>query len=283
MTRWVDLERTGRGPNSNRIDLPAANDRTAWSAQRDIVPPVVSIVSADDYLVSRWAACMAWLNRWEPGESGPLTRADSALEGRPSGSIQVVNASLVAVAHWDLETAFGAHEYNWNAGGIHCAVNSAQCFREGAATGGEEFRSFESFADFARDYFELISRTPDYQPAWEAMKAGSANALLRLWRADYTCGAKTRAEATSLCLRVRRTLLARWSASIATVLPSERQITATEPDVPNRCGAESGNRGLRGGNAGGAGGSSGPGLGLLIGAALLALAVSGGKKSRVKA
>lgn len=279
MTNRVEMIHTGRGPDSNRIDLRAGDGYGTWSAQRDMRPPIASIGSADDYIVARWAACVAWLNRWSASESGNLTRA-ADLEGHDAGSLQTVNVALVAVAHWNLETGFGANEYNWNAGGIHCSVNSENCFRESERTGGEEFRSFASFAEFAQAYFELISRTPDYQPAWEAMKAGSANALLRLWRADYTCGAKTKAEATSLCMRVRRTLSARWASSIASALPTEAQIRATEADVPYRCRPNGGNMGLSG--SGIRGGDGGGATVALLGAGLLLLLASGdgGRKAR---
>lgn len=268
MTEYVALHRTSRGPGSNNIVIAAGNGAGEWNAQTSVNPPMVQVVSGDDYILSRWAAAVAWLNRWPESESGPLTRAVDGGNG-DAGSVETINAATIAVAHWGLETGWGANEWNWNAGGIHCAANSEFCFRESEAGGGESFLSFDSFAAFLSAYFELVSRTPDYQPAWEAMKEGSANAILRLWRADYACGAKTASEATSLALRVRRVCVARFNEQTAALMPTETQVRATESNVPNRCTSSSRNRGSSSGSGSGSGVSSSTMLGLAAIAALV--------------
>ena len=252
---------TGRGADSNRIEIAAGNGLDAWIAQTAYTPPLGQVDSADEWIVSRWGAAVAWLNRWPESESGIQGYYPSDRPGRPGDEV-TLNVATVAVAHWGLETRWGEHEYNWNAGGIHCALNSGDCFREAESAGGEEFRSFDTFADFADAYFTMISRTPDYARAWEAFKQGSANGIMRLWAADYTCGAKTRAEATSLVQRVTRVVAAGYTDEIDALLPSATQVRATDNDVPNRCTPTSRNRG----GVGGAGGSGGGGNLLLWGA-----------------
>lgn len=265
------MTRTGRGAGSNDIQIAAGNGRDAWSAQTAMTPPLVEVTSGDDYIVARFTAALAWLNRWPEDEAGELSRYNAGQVG--AGHFDVINVALVAVAHWGLETGWGAHEYNWNAGGIHCASNAGDCFREGEASGGEEFRSFADFSAFADSYFTLISTRDVYESAWAAFKTGSANGIMRLWANDYTCGAKSKSEATALVARVRRVVAARLQVDDA--LPSENQIRATDNDVPNRCTPSSRNRGAPGSS--GSGGSSGGNTSTLLVAGLLGLALLSGK------
>lgn len=256
MTTWVGMSRTGRGPDSNSIQIAAGNELPAWNGANALTPPIQTVDSADEWIQSRWIATVAWLNRWPEAESGALSRFNPDDAPARAGSVEVLNVATVAMGHFGLETGWGANEWNWNLGGIHCPANGdVDCFREAASAGGEEFRSFDNFSAFADAYFTMVSRTPDYVPAWDAMKAGSANALLRLWRADYTCGGKTRTEATSLCTRVRRVVAAKITNAAAS-LPTVQQLTATEADVPNRCTPTSRNRGGAGGGSGGGSSSS---------------------------
>ena len=252
MTTWVSMTRTGRGADSNRIDIAAGNGLPAWTSLPSLTPPVARVDSGDDWIATRWIAAVAWLNRWPEADSGPLTRFDSTRDTE-AGSSEVVNVATVAVGHWGLETGWGTNEWDWNLGGIHCGPESDSCFREADSAGGEEFQAFDTFADFATAYFELISRT--YPSAWEAMKAGSANALLRLWRDNYACGGKTRQEATDLCQRVRR-VVRHEITNAAAALPTEGAIAATEANVPNRCTPTSRNRGTPSSGGGGSGTSS---------------------------
>lgn len=270
MTTWVSMTRTGRGAGSNEIQIAAGNGRDAWTSQTGMDPPLPEVTTSDNWIMSRFAAALAWLNRWPEDEAGELSRYNAGQIG--AGHFDVINVALVAVAHWGLETGWGVHEYNWNAGGIHCASAEGDCFREGEASGGEEFRSYGDFSAFADGYFTLISTRDAYESAWAAFKTGSANGIMRLWANDYTCGAKSKSEATALVARVRRVVAARLQVDEA--LPSENQIRATDNDVPNRCRPGSTNRGSPGRS--GSGGSSGNTSTLLV-AGLLGLALLSGK------
>lgn len=263
--------RTGRGAGSNDIQIAAGNGRDAWTSQTGMTPPLPEVTTSDNWIMSRFAAALAWLNRWPEDEAGELSRYNTGQVG--AGHFDVINVALVAVAHWGLETGWGAHEYNWNAGGIHCADNAGDCFREGEASGGEEFRSFADFSAFADSYFTVISTRDVYESAWAAFKTGSANGIMRLWANDYTCGAKSKSEATALVARVRRVVAARLQVDDA--LPTENQIRATDNDVPNRCRPSSRNRGAPGRS--GSGGSSGGNTSTLLVAGLLGLALLSGK------
>lgn len=261
------MRATGRG--ELRYSLPAGNSAPA------IDNFSVDVTNADSWIVSRFDCARGWLDRWT---SGGLVRSDqgswegatyeSRYTGEPAG-IETINAAVIAVAHWALETGWGVHEYNFNAGGIHCA-NGAECFLD--AADDEEFRAYSSLPAFVEAYFSLIS-SERYADAWAQFRRGSANGIMELWRADYTCGAKTRAESTSLVRRVVRTVAAH-RVNLAGALPTPAQFTATASDVPNRCRPGQREQSPRPG--GGGGGGSGGG-GLLFVAGLLGLAAVASK------
>lgn len=266
-TTWVAMRSTGRGVLN--YSLPAGNEAPA------ITNFSVDVTDADGWIVSRFDCARAWLDRWT--DSGGLRRSDQgSWQGGPietpytgeAGNIETINAAVVAVAHWALETGWGVHEYNFNAGGIHCA-NGAECFLDRGDD--EEFRAYSSLPAFVAAYFDLISSSR-YAMAWSSFKAGSANGIMELWSAGYTCGAKTRAESTSLVARVARVIAARRT-NLAGALPTPAQYTATNPDVANRCEPGERERGTRPGGGGG-GGSGG---GLLFVAGLLGLAAVASK------
>lgn len=236
MTRYVEPTETGRAGQG--VQMPAANGRPAFSSE-------VVITDPEQWIATRWVWCVAFLLRWhnsgrsvlpalnESDWTGPPGAAGSRYTGR-RGAITVVNVATVAVAHWGLETGWGNHEYNWNAAGIHCAGRDV-CFREAQPRDGsepEEFAAFDSFPLFCRTYFGLMVET--YPEAWGRMQEGSADAIMELWRSGYTCGAKTRGEATALVNRVVRDV-AQEQPGWAPTLPDEEQRRATAEDVPNRC------------------------------------------------
>lgn len=269
-TTWVAMRATGRGVLN--YSLPAGNEAPA------ITDFSVDVTDVDGWVVSRFDCARAWLDRWS--DSGGMRRSDQgSWQSGPiespytgeHGAIETINAACVAVAHWGLETGWGVHEYNFNAGGIHCA-NGAECFNDGSNDDETEFRAYSSLPVFVAAYFDLISSSR-YAMAWSSFKAGSANGIMELWSAGYTCGAKTRSEATSLVRRVVRVVGARRT-NLTGALPSVTQLTATNPDVPNRCEPGQRERGRPGDNDGGGGGSGG---GLLFVAGLLGLAAVASK------
>lgn len=266
-TTWVAMRATGRGVLN--YSLPAGNEAPA------ITDFSVDVTDVDGWVVSRFDCARAWLDRWS--DSGGMRRSDQgSWQGGPIESaytgehaaIETINAATIAVAHWALETGWGVHEYNYNAGGIHCA-GGAECFLDRAD--GEEFRGYSSLPAFVAAYFDLVSSSR-YAMAWSSFKAGSANGIMELWSAGYTCGPKTRAESTSLVRRVVNIVAARRS-NLAGALPTPAQYTATNPDVANRCEPGERERSTRPG--GGGGGSGG---GLLFVAGLLGLAAVASKK-----
>lgn len=265
------MRATGRG--ELRYSLPAGNAAPA------IDNFSVDVTNADAWIMSRFDAARAWLDRWT--QSGGMVRSEQgSWEGGPHESrysgepaaIETINAACVAVAHYALETGWGVHEYNYNAGGIHCA-NGAQCFNDGSNDGETEFRAYSTLPAFLDAYFDLVSSR--YAMAWSSFKAGSANGIMELWSSGYTCGAKTRAESTSLVARVVRVVAAR-RPNIAGALPTPAQYTATNPDVANRCRPGERERG-RPGDADGGGGGGGGGGGFLFVAGLLGLAAVASK------
>lgn len=259
-TTWVAMRATGRGVLN--YSLPAGNAAPA------ITDLSVDVTDTDSWVVSRFDCARQWLDRWT---SGGLVRSDlGSWQGGPietpytgeHAAVETINAATIAVAHWALETGWGVHEYNYNAGGIHCA-NNAECFLDRGD--GEEFHAYSTLPAFVGAYFDLVSSSR-YAMAWSSFKAGSANGILELWSAGYTCGAKTRSEATSLVARVVRVVALRRS-NLAGALPTPAQYTATNPDVANRC-----ERSTRPGGGGGGGGG-----GLLFVAGLLGLAAVASK------
>lgn len=248
MTEWVELRQTGNG--SSPFELAAANGYRALSE-------TVTTEPGDEWASQLWYAALHWLLRWPEPDRGdaltvPAPRPGEAcgFAGAP-GSIEPLNVATVAVAHWGLETGWGRFEYNFNSGGIHCLPGADACFREAQSAGGEEFLAFTSRTAFLREYFELVAREPRYASAWRAMRAGSANGIMELWRAGYSCGRKTRSESTSLVSRVRRVVRENSPNCYAPLLAPDFEATAAE--VPNRCRDGEEDRGPRGGSGGGGG------------------------------
>ena len=268
-TAWVEMRRTGRGAQS--YSFPAGNHGGAINIETTVNTP-------DQWVFSRFSAARQFLDRWPATESDNLRRSEQepwsgdalASEYRGArGAIETINAAMIATAHWGLETGWGANEWNYNAGGIHCAANSAECFRENAPAGevDEEFLAYSSLPAFLQSYFELVARTPMYADAWRYFRAGSANGIVELWRADYSCGAKTKSEATSLVARVARVVTAQ-APEVGAALPLESAYRATVEDVPNRCRSGRSERRVSG-SGGGSRSGAGP---LVLGALLLAAA-----------
>lgn len=217
---------TGRG-HTLSYSLAAGNGAPALNFS-------TPVENREEWIISRFRMARQWLDRWPTAESDGIGRTDqgrwagapltSRFEGA-RGSIQTINAALVAVAHWGLETGWGASEYNNNAGGIHCAVNGATCFRD---TGhGEDFAAFSSPQAFLQAYFEMIARTPLYQPAWRSFLRGSANGIPEIFAAGWGCTNLTVNEATSLVARVVRTCAEGLPDHTAETFPSESQYAAT--------------------------------------------------------
>lgn len=273
----VEIRRTGRGPQP-RLTIAAGNGRG------EIVLSPRDVTTVREWVVTRWQFAVAWLVRW--GDAGTITAEDwSGTPGEPSsrytgraGALRAVNIATVAVAHWGNETAWGQHEYNFNAGGIHCFANSPECFEanEDGGSSAQQFVAFRDFAAFMRVYFEAVSRTPDYRAAWRSFEAGSADGILELGRGDYFCGAMTAREATSLVERVVREVSAavpQWAPTFQTV--EERR--AVGADVPDRCSPRRASDGGSGGSSGQRRrGSSGV---MLAGAALVALVLANARRS----
>jgi hypothetical protein len=75
------------------------------------------------------------------------------------GVKNATDVAMSAVAHWDVETAGGAHEYNYNVGGIN-ASQGQQYFKStdvGSPTVPVAFCAYNTIEEGIADYFAVLS------------------------------------------------------------------------------------------------------------------------------
>lgn len=166
---WLLLGR-GRGtpPNGGRGDgrgdvVPAGEeyDEGAWPravpkggevAIKDTGNPDVSA-----WRVSRYKACIDFLAEDDRSINAMTMLFDQHVIEK--GDIGVNDVALSVVAHWDIECASGANEYNFNVGGI-AAVPGQQHFVStdvGDPKTKVAFCAYDSLQEGIADYFGVLS------------------------------------------------------------------------------------------------------------------------------
>jgi len=167
-------------------------------------------------------------------------------------------AAAIAVVLWSNESGWGAAEFNWNAGGIHCSptatatpgtepVNPAvndSCIRF-TSGGREDLRDYNDFLGFVTDYFNVAERL--HRGYLSETTAGLLPTIQTLQRAGYSGTELTQQELVSIYRRIYNTLSPTWQGHLFT------------PEQVSHQWASGG-----GGGAGGAGKAALIGLGLWL-------------------
>jgi hypothetical protein len=106
---------------------------------------------------SRYDACLDFLTNDDRSINAMTMLFDQHVIER--GDIGIDGVALSVVAHWDIETASGAHEYNFNVGGV-LAVPGQQHFVStdvGDPTTRVAFCAYNSLQEGIADYFGVLS------------------------------------------------------------------------------------------------------------------------------
>lgn len=101
---------------------------------------------ADAWRKDRFARVLAWLKG--PAGLSPAELANAR------------DIALAVMAHWDLEAASGAAEYNWNAGGIGARPGDRYFASKDAQSQPPKsmaFTAYDGFEQFVADYFGVLA------------------------------------------------------------------------------------------------------------------------------
>ena len=101
-----------------------------------------------------------------------------------------VQAAVLAVAHWRLETGCGRYEHRFNVSGLHCG-NADLCTH----VGNEALRAYRSLDAGIRDYFATVRST--YPAAWALLESPSPDYFPTLARAGWVAEGPRRDSAIS--------------------------------------------------------------------------------------
>lgn len=101
------------------------------------------------------------------------------------GDFNINDIALSVLTHWDIETASGQHEYNYNVGGIH-ALQGQQYFMSTDAGKKTTFCAYDSLTQGIADYFGFLSYK-QYQSGLVAllMLPGDSNWIAEIGWAGY--------------------------------------------------------------------------------------------------
>jgi hypothetical protein len=106
---------------------------------------------------SRYQACVDFLMQDDRSLDAMTLLFEQQIIER--GDVAIDGVALSVVAHWDIETASGAHEYNFNVGGI-AAVPGQQHFIStdvGDPKTKVAFCAYDSLQEGIADYFGVLS------------------------------------------------------------------------------------------------------------------------------
>lgn len=139
----VDLPDVGAWPRAVpagrevKIKQTGGEDPIAWRRSR--FEAAKKFLSEDDRSIEALTAVV---------EHGVVEHGDFAIDA----------IALSALAHWDIETAGGVHEYNWNVGGV-LAVPGQQYFASLDVQSNKPvaFCAYDSLEQGIADYFGVIS------------------------------------------------------------------------------------------------------------------------------
>ena len=138
MTTWVSGQRTGRESVGTSVRLNG----------RDVVLNDVRPDGPASWCTSRYEVSFRAL------DAVPTAASASASDRR-----QVAEWVL---AVWALESGYGANEWRWNAGGLHCVSTSRECMRLQSGRDPSREENLEAFPDaftFAARWWAVVIRT----------------------------------------------------------------------------------------------------------------------------
>lgn len=174
---------TGRGPYN--ITLPTG----ITVGGRHVLTG--TITTREEWVAVRYTVCTAELTR----------------RGWPVG--QAEGASLVAVTIWALENGWGAGEWHYNVGNIHCTPGtSARCTTVNGHDGTENLVAWSDIVEGVAEWWGLITRR--YSAALPQFRVGDLLAWNTLRCGGYGGSSVTADEAISIHNRVRRTISEDW-------------------------------------------------------------------------
>jgi len=155
-------------------------------------------------------------------------------------------AAAIAVVLWANESGWGASEYNWNAGGIHCvptamAAPGSEPVNPGVnesciqfASGREDLRDYNDFLGFVTDYFNVAERL--HRGYLEETSDGSLPTIQLLQRAGYSGTVLTQQELVSIYRRIYGTLSPTWQGHLFTPEQMSRQWASGDSDSAGGAG-----------------------------------------------
>lgn len=235
---------TGRDRIATALVIPAGNGFEEWDYRTSnfdtegTLRARAPITTNAQWIDSRLFGALAFLNRapdFQRRLGVGTFRGARRREGTGIENPEAFRVAAVSVALWRNESGNGRAEWNWNAAGIRCIRSVTELCTE-PERGGEVLEAFQDFADFCARFFGVLSM-PRYARALDAAREGSANALLRLSEAGYSCGEFTAREATGLLRGVYD--VAAVDAGLRPAIPAD--FAATDASLPDRCGGR-GNR-----------------------------------------
>lgn len=154
----------GASPPKNRGDVTPAGEQYDEGVWPRAVPkggevPIKNTGNPDPvaWRIARYKACLDFLANDDRSINALTSLFDHGVIEH--GDISATEVALSAVAHWDIETASGSQEFNFNVGGI-AAVPGQQYFVStdvGDPNTKVAFCAYDSLQEGIADYFGVLS------------------------------------------------------------------------------------------------------------------------------